>query len=286
MTDTAGAGAGQSHGAVGADPELLAAKHKEKGFRSAYVPQIDWRDTSLVKATRQAFEREDILLAESGYWENIMDIDEDTRKANREKMLDAFILAEELGARCVINIFGSYCRGSGSQTHSGKNFSDDAFAAAVDMARYFIDTVKPKTAYFTYEIFPFNVVDSIENIERLVKAVDRDQFGVHFDLVNLINEPRKYYGHVAIIEEMTRVLGDRIVSAHVKDIKIIEPSISVIMEEVPAGQGIINFGAFFSAINKLPRDIPILMEHLNDEQEYDAAAAHIRQEVKKAGIIV
>src|SRR5689334_7982487 len=95
--ESKGAGAGQSHGAMGADPELLAAKHKEKGFTSAYVPQIDYRDGDMVRATRKAFQRENIILAESGYWENMMDTDDATRKYHRDKMLDAYYLAEELG---------------------------------------------------------------------------------------------------------------------------------------------------------------------------------------------
>ena len=275
---------GENQGLVSLDPELLVAKHKEKGFKSAYVPNIDLKDTVLIKATRAAFEREGIVLAEAGYWENIMDSDEATRNFHRGKMVETFYLAEELGARCAVNIFGSYCYGNGNSQHSGKNFSDDAFAEAVDMARYFIDTVKPKTTYFTYEIFPFNIVDSVDSMEKLIKAVDRKMFGVHFDLCNLINDPRKYFYHVDVLNEVINKLGKYIVSAHIKDIKLKEPAISVILEEVPPGEGIINFGALFKAINELPGDVPALMEHLNNEGEYDAAAAYIRSEVKKVGI--
>jgi len=280
------AGAGESHSVAGTDPELLVAKHKEKGYTAAYVPQIDLKDGALIKATREAFEKAGILLAEAGYWENIMDTDEATRKYHRDKMLETFYLAEELGARCVVNIWGSYCHGNGNSVHSAKNFSEDAFADAVDMARYFIDTVKPKTTYFTYEMFPFNIVDSVESIEKLVKAVDREKFGVHFDIVNLIGDPRKYFSHEKIIDEAVRVLGKYIVSAHIKDVKLKEPAISVILEEVPPGEGIINFKALMKAIHQLPRDMPALMEHLDTEQEYDVAAAHVRSEAKKVGVII
>jgi sugar phosphate isomerase/epimerase len=60
----------------------------------------------------------------------------------------------------------------------------------------------------------------------------------------------------------------------------------VILEEVQPGQGIIDFGTFFSAIDKLPQAVPMMVEHLSTEQEYDDAAAHIRSEVKKAGITI
>jgi len=284
LNEFKGAGAGEDHGVKSSDPELLVKKHKEKGYTSAYVPGIDRKDKDLIRATRKAFERENIILAEVGYWENIMDSEEAERKRHRDNMLEALYFADEIGARCAVNIWGSYCHGNGNSKHCAKNYTEDAFADAVDMARYFIDTIKPKTACFAYEIFPFNIVDSVENMVRLVKAVDRDKFGIHFDLVNLIADPRKYFYHADIIDEMVRELGSKIVAAHIKDIKLKEPAISVILEEVPAGQGIINFGALFSALNNLPNDVPALMEHLSGEQEYDAAASYIRAEVKKAGI--
>jgi len=276
--------AGESQGAAWVDPERLAAKHREKGFTAAYAPQMDWRDKEMVRATREAFERENIMLAEVGYWENIMDTDMDTRDFHRGRTLDALYLAEELGARCAVNIWGSYCHGNGNSKHDARNFSGDAFAAAVDMARYFIDTVKPRTAFFAYEIFPFDIVDTVEHMQELVKAVDRKQFGVHLDLANLISDPYKYFYHTQILDEMIKTLGDKIVSTHVKDIKLKEPTISVILEEVPAGRGIIDFGAFAAAVNRLPRDTPFMMEHLSSEEEYDAAAAHIRGEAAKAGV--
>jgi sugar phosphate isomerase/epimerase len=278
------AGAGESHGAAGTDPVLLAKKHKEKGFTAAYVPKIDVKDTALVKATREAFQKEGVMLAEAGYWENIMDTEAESRAFHRARQLDALCLAEKLGAVCSLNIFGSYCHGNGNSQHKAVNFSDEAFEAAVEMARYFIDAVKPKTAYFAYEIFPFDIIDSPGNIERLVKAVDRRQFGVHLDLVNLINCPRAYFSSGDIIKECVRRFGERIVSCHVKDIKMKEPSISVILEEVVLGTGNIDLKAFMRQIEGLSRPIPFMMEHLKSETEYDIAAAKIRETGKELGI--
>jgi sugar phosphate isomerase/epimerase len=283
MADEKAAGAGESHGAQG-DPVLLARRHKEKGFTAAYVPKIDLNDAALIRTTREAFQKEGIILAEAGYWENIMDTDGDTRGFHRARQLDALYLAEELGAVCSLNIFGSYCHGNGNSQHKALNFSDEAFEAAVDMARYFIDTVKPKTAFFAYEIFPFDITDTAENIERLIKAVDRRQFGAHLDLVNLINCPRAYFSSGEIAKECVRRFGDRIVSCHVKDIKMKEPSISVILEEVPMGQGNIDLKTFMRQIEGLSRPIPFMMEHLRSEAEYDAAAVEIRRTGRELGI--
>ena len=266
------------------DPEWLVAEHRKKGYTAAYAPRLSIGQTDEIRNARRVFEAADIMIAEAGYWENLLDLDPDARAANRKKMVETLALAEELGARCAVDIVGSYCYGSGSSKHDAKNFSPEAFEEAVYMARYFIDEVKPKTAYFTYEMFPFSAADSPDAIEKMIIAVDREKFGVHLDLTNLINCPRLYWDSAGLVKECVSRFGDRIVSAHVKDIKMAEPAMSVILEEVIPGAGMVDFGAYARALHVLPRVIPFMMEHLNTESEYDRAAAHIRAEVKKAGI--
>ena len=282
MKNEKAAKAGEDHGAKG-DPVLLAKKHREKGFTAAYVPKIDLNDSVLVKATREAFKKEKIILSEAGYWNNLLDTDGEARAQHRQNQINSLALAEELGAVCSVNCLGSYIHGS-MTNHAAENFSDEAFEAAVEMARFFIDAVKPKTAFFTYEIFPFNTVDSPENMEKLLRAVDRKQFGVHFDLVNFINCPRYYFKSGEIAKDCIRRFGDRIVSCHVKDIKMKEPAISVILEEVLLGTGNIDLKTFMRQVEGLSRPVPFMMEHLKTEEEYDKAAAVIRKTGKELGI--
>jgi sugar phosphate isomerase/epimerase len=274
----------RSGGAPFADPLQVARRYREKGFRAARVPRIDMKDPASVKATREAFKKEGVILAEIGYWDNLLDTDGETRAFHRARVLEALYAAEELGAVCAVDILGSYCHGNGNSVHVGENFSDEAFEAAVEIARYFIDTVKPRTAFFCYEIFPFDITDSPESLERLIRAVDRSQFGVHLDLCNLINSPRAYFNSGAIAKDCVRRFGDRIVSCHVKDIKLKEPSISVILEEVPMGEGNIDLKTFMRQIEGLSRPVPFMMEHLHGEAAYDAAAEKIRAAGKELGI--
>jgi len=283
MKNTKAAGPGESYNVSG-DPVLLARKHVEKGFKAAFVPKIDLKNAELIKATKKAFEDEGIILAEAGYWENLLDTDGETRALHRSRMTETLALAEEIGASCALDILGSYCHGNGNSCHTALNFGEEAFEEAVEMARYFLDTVKPKTAFFAYEMFPFDITDSAENIERLVRAVDRRQFGVHLDLVNLVNCPRAYFTSGDIARDCIRRFGDKIVSCHVKDIKMKEPSISVILEEVIMGTGNIDLKAYMRQIEGLSRPIPFMMEHLKSEEEYDIAAARIRDTGKELGI--
>ena len=276
MDTSKAAGAGESHGARANDPVALAKAHRAKGYRAAYAPWVKLDDAEGIREIRKAFEVEDVMIAEVGYWENLLDTEPEERKKTRQAMVNALALAEELGARCAVDILGSYCHGNGNSVHAADNFSQDAFDEAVEISRYMIDAVKPKTAFFAYEIFPFNVVDSPEMIAKLLNAVDREQFGVHLDLANLINCPRAYWTSGDIMRECVELFGDRIVSAHAKDIKMQEPAISVILKEVLMGTGNLDITANIRELHKLPQEIPYMMEHLPNEEAYDLAAEHIR----------
>ena len=261
---------------------LLIKKIKQKGWKAAYVPIIDLNNTALIAAARRSFKEADIIMAEYGFWENMLDLAPDVRLKNREGMVKALQLAEELGAYVAENVLGSYCYGS-HRSHQAKNFSQEAFDEAVEIAQYCLDTVKPKTTCFAFEIYQFNAVDSCEQIEKLIKAVDRKQFAVHLDLVNLINSPREYFKSNEILKHCLDCFGDRIISVHVKDVKMFEGD-SVIFEEVPYGQGNIDFKTCIKELNKLPQTLPYMMEHLKDEKQYDEGAAFLRKEALQAGI--
>jgi L-ribulose-5-phosphate 3-epimerase UlaE len=65
-----------------------------------------------------------------------------------------------------------------------------------------------------------------------------------------------------------------------------EPAISVILEEVVAGGGVIDFGVFAKVLDDLPQEIPFMMEHLASDAEYDRAALYIRGCAAKAGVAI
>jgi sugar phosphate isomerase/epimerase len=258
------------------DPGLILEQIKKKGYRAAYAPNVRVDQTEEIREIRQLFEKADIMIGEVGYWENLLDTDLQQRQRNRSGFAEALALADALGARCAVNILGSYGSGVGNRNISARNFADESFDQAVEIARYCIDGVRPTTAFFAYEIYPFSVVDSPEMIAKLLKAVDRKQFGVHMDLPNLLNCPRNYFDSAGVIQRSAKLFGDRIVAAHVKDLKLHEPAISVVLQEVRPGLGGVDLAAYMRAMHQLPQEVPFLMEHLPNEAEYDLAAAHLR----------
>lgn len=267
------------------DPEKLARLARTMGYTAVYAPEyltIDKPDE--IRLAKNAFEKEGLVIAEVGYWQNMLDTRPEYRKKNREEMMKCYQLAEELGAGCVVNTAGSYCEGEGYTNHNPKNFSEEHFLDAVDMARYFIDAVKPKRAYFTYEVFMYNSIDDPEQYARLVRAVDREMFGVHLDLTNMLRSPREIYHAKEIVEKCVKFFPDKIISSHIKDARLKRPAITTVIEEAVPGEGETDLTAYIRALAQLPHTVTMMMEHLKNEEEYLRGMKFIRETVQREKI--
>ena len=265
------------------DPEVLARAHRDLGYRAAYTPGgLTAGDTARIKAVRDAFAKHDVIIAETGVWNNLMDPDEDARRKNLSAVIEGLALAEELGSLCCVNIAGGFSASFWAGPHP-KNFSQAAFDLAVENARTIIDAVKPKTAKFTYEMMPHMIPDSASRYLDLVQAVDRDAFGVHLDAVNAINSPYAYYDTTAVIRECFEKLGEHVVSCHLKDISM-EDDITVRLTEVLAGQGGFDIRSYVSGVAGLAHKPPLMLEHLKSPAEYERAREHVLSVARDIGV--
>ncbi len=265
------------------DPEILARAHRDLGYRAAYTPGgLSLSDGGRVEAVRDAFRKHDVVIAETGVWNNLMDPDEEARQKNLRAVTEGLALADELGALCCVNIAGGFNADFWAGPHPD-NFSQAAFDLAVENARKIIDAVKPKTAKFTYEMMPHMIPDTADRYLALLKAIDRPAFGVHLDAVNAINSPYTCYDTTAVIQECLEKLGQYVVSCHLKDIQI-ENDITVRLTEVLAGRGVFDLKHYLSGIAGLAQQPPVMLEHLETPADYDAAREHVLNVAETVGV--
>ena len=78
------------------------------------------------------------------------------------------------------------------------------------------------------------------------------------------------------------VLGDRILSVHAKD-QATNAHLTLLLDEAIPGGGVVDYGVFLSCLNDLNPDLPLMIEHLSGEEEYDRAAAFIRSQAAAIG---
>lgn len=264
------------------DPSQLAHEHRRLGYGAAYCPAAQSNDEDRVRAIRDAFAAENVVIAEVGAWKNMLDPEAATRKSNLAYVTERLALADAVGARCCVDIAGSYNPKYWYGMNAG-NLSREFFDATVENCRQVIDAVRPARTRFTIEMMPWSLPDGPDSYVELIRAVDRHSFGVHLDVCNVVNSPARFYKNKDVIEECFRKLGQWVVSCHAKDLAWI-PEYNVHFAEVIPGRGEIDYGSYLRELSKLPVDAPLMLEHLKTAEEYQEGRDYIRRIGSQEGI--
>jgi len=262
------------------DPDAWVRALKNLGYSAAYCPVGADASDDVVNAYARAAEKANIIIAEVGAWSNPISPDEKTRREALAKCRTQLALADRIAARCCVNIAGSL--GEQWDGPSPKNLTDEAFDMIVETTRSIIDDVKPTRTYFTLETMPWAYPDSPDSYLQLLKAIDRKQFAVHLDPVNLVCSPQRYFRNGDLIRECFRKLGPYMKSCHGKDI-LLQQKLTTHLDEVRPGAGGLDYVTFLKELSKL-KDVPLMLEHLPNAEEYRLAAEHVRGVAGKAGV--
>jgi sugar phosphate isomerase/epimerase len=265
----------------GSDPERWVAALRHLGYRAAYCPVDSKTSDDVVKAYAAAAKAADIVIAEVGAWSNPMSPDAETRRAALRRCQEQLALADRIGARCCVNIAGS--RGPIWHGPYPDDLTEATFDQIVETVRSIIDAVKPTRTCYALETMPWMYPDSPESYERLIRAIDRPGFGVHFDPVNLICSPQRFFATGPLIRECLDKLGPLIKSCHAKDIAMGE-QFMVHLDEVRPGLGKLDYATLLRGLSRLDPDIPVMMEHLPNAEEYTLAAEYIRSVASEVGV--
>ena len=264
------------------DPAVLAQAHRDLGYRGAYAPRVSVNDGDRIRAIIREFSARDVAIAEVGAWVNMLDPDAEKRRKNMAYVTERLALAEELGARCCVDISGSFNREVWYGPHP-ENLSSRFFDATVDNVRKVVDAVKPKRTTFSIEMMGWCYPTGPDEYLKLIRAVDRKAFAVHMDVSNVINSPARMYDNRAVIRECFRKLGRWVVSCHAKDVDW-EVELQVHFKEVIPGRGKIDYIAYLTELSRLPVDAPLMLEHLKTAEEYSEGRRYIQGVAEKLGL--
>ena len=150
-----------------------------------------------------------------------------------------------------------------------KNLTDECRDMLVERVREVIDAVRPRRTKFALEMMPFIHPSDPDSYVALLKAVDRESFGVHLDPVNILNSPDRCFNNGKLIKECFDKLGGAILSCHVKDVTLMPAAFPLGIEQCRTGTGLVDYRTYLSELNRLPPDTPLMTEPMTGMQEHD-----------------
>ncbi len=263
-------------------PEEWITALKKYGYRAAYCPLGVEAMQDEIFACATAAKKADIIIAEVGAWSNPISPDPKTALDAFRKCSESLQLAEDIGARCCVNIAGSRNAENWAGPHED-NFKEETFDLIVEVTRNIIDSVNPSRTFFTLECMPWIFPESPDSYLRLIKAIDRKAFGVHLDPVNIQVSPAVFFTNGELIKECFKKLGPHIKSCHAKDLILKDGTDLPQFEEIRPGLGKLDYPVFLKELSRFP-DVPLMMEHLPSQEEYTMAANFIREKGKEENI--
>lgn len=158
------------------------------GAKTAVFPLDCTAEREKIDEYCRAAKENDITIAEVGIWRNTLAKEAAQRKKMMEYAVNQLRLADEIGARCCVNVAGTPHGPRWDGGYAG-NFSKETRREIVTMVRTLLNEVKPKRTKFTLEPMPWMVPTGPDDYLRLIEEVDTEGFGVHLDLINMVTSP-------------------------------------------------------------------------------------------------
>lgn len=259
-----------------------AEKIRKIGCGAVVFPWTYNTDDKVIEAYAQAARDYDLVIAEVGAWVNPLHRDPEERAKNIEYIKNQLRLADRVGANCCVSISGT-----GGDVWDGgyaENYTAETYRIIIDTVRQIIDDVKPEHACYTLEPMPWMIPYSPQCYAQLISDVDRPNFAVHMDAVNMISSPERYFNSGAFAESCFEILGKYIKSCHVKDVRL-ERHLTLNLKETFCGDGGFDIKRYAVAAERCDKDIPFILEHLSGDEEYLKSAEYIKNLLSDTEII-
>lgn len=262
-------------------PDEWADLAVQAGYTAVYFPVDYQSEQKVIDGYLRAAQERGLVIAETGAWGNPLDPDPKRREEAIAKVIGQLELADYVAARCCVNISGS-CAEQWDAPHRD-NLTERTLDRIVQTTRKILDTARPKHTFFTLEPMPWAYPDSADSYLRLIDAIDHPAFGVHFDPVNVISSPRRYFENTALLDEWFDKLGPKIRSCHAKDILLSE-KLTVHLDECRPGMGVLDYKTYLRRLSQLDDNVCLMLEHMTQEEDYTQAVIYLKDTARALGL--
>ena len=242
---------------------------------TAVVFPTDYRsDAALIDEYIKEAKAHNLVIAEVGAWCNPLASDKEEREKSMERCIGQLQLADYVGAKCCVNVTGA--AGEKWDGAYKENFDGAFYEKTVECIKTIIERANPKNTFYTIEPMPWMVPTSPDEYLKLINDVGSNRFAVHMDMTNWMCTPKRYLMQRDFMDDVFEKLGQYIKSCHLKD-AVLLPGLTFQVKEVMCGQGGFDMDYYVSLINALDYDMPVMIEHLHSEKEFEESMKYVRE---------
>lgn len=256
------------------NPREWAEKMHRLDCRSVIFPVDSSSGRELIEEYMEAAKSYDLQFAEVGIWKNQLSPDRQEQKRVIDFSIEQLKLADYVGAQCCVNVAGAI--GPLWDGPYKENFSKDTWNQMIAVIQEIIDRACPQKTFFTIEPLPWMYPTGPDEYLQMMRDVNRKQFAVHMDLVNMINCPKRYFFNEEFTDQCFEKLGPYIKSCHLKDV-LLDDKFTFRLYEKPCGEGGLNLNHYLEKIGQLSLDMPVLIEHLHTEEEFTDSLQYVQK---------
>lgn len=263
--------------------DLLCEKLDCHGLSATGAPSLEGMSDDECARFGEAARKLDIVIGETGYWENLMTPDKELQAKRIDEVRETLRKAEIMGCGCVVALAGT------------KDPCDHVFAPHPDnntagcksdlreVVLHILDGLNLEKSSYCIEPWHNTFFYQPEEIREFIDFVDHPRFGVHLDQMNMVNQDN-YFKTGELINKTFDLLSDRAFSVHLKDIRCDPDHEFYKLDEVYIGDGVIDYDTFLKRLSKLTADTPCYCEHLDLEAEYALNFSRLHYIADKAGL--
>jgi sugar phosphate isomerase/epimerase len=263
----------------------LCPRLDENGLSAIPAPAgiAEMSDEECVEFGRVAAEL-DLVIGESGVWENLLTTDAALQAELIERTRTTLRRADLMGCHCVITMAGTKHDSDELLAPHPYMFTEDAEAELREIVLRILDGLELHTTRLVLEPWCNSFIYGPESIAAFIDSVDDPRFGAHLDLMNMVGR-ESYFTTTDLVSSVFSLLGPRIAGVHFKDILWDYEHMGLKLDEVPVGDGVIDYESLLLAIDReLPPDTTCFCEHLPDEAGYVASFARLHEIAAGAGL--
>jgi sugar phosphate isomerase/epimerase len=207
--------------------------------------------------------------------------DEGQRREAIELVRRACAEARALDAVYLLVRSGSVNPGGNYYPHR-ENHTPATTERLIDSLRRVSATAEGEGVTLGLECHVITTLESPQKVRQIIDAVGSPALRYNADPVNFVSSFADAYDTPAVLRRVFEHLGDYVVSAHVKDVRLGDRLV-VHIDECAPGEGIFDLATFMTLYEECRPDGYALIEHLPDAK-IPAAKAALDAVLERAGI--